>query len=130
MPTATYQQLLAEVVPAKIETEQDYDQIGAHLGELIGKGRTRTPEETRLMRLLAVLVEDYDRRNALPPDNSSPAELLQFLMEHSEKTAADLAPVFGSAVGAEQALDGVRGISADEARQLGALFSVSAGLFV
>ncbi len=118
------------MVPARIENDQDYDQIGAHLGELIGKGRNRTSEETRSMRLLAVLVEDYDRRNAMPPDNSSQSERLQFLMEHSEKELFDLAPVFGGMREAHTVLAGGRQISAEEARRLGALFHVAPGLFV
>jgi hypothetical protein len=67
---------LSETLPQAIETEKQYEQIGARLGELIGKGRSRTPEETKLMRLLAILVEDYDRKNALPPDDSTAAAKL------------------------------------------------------
>ncbi len=52
--------------------EDQYQEIGARLGDLVGKGRARSSEETKLMRLLAVLVEDYDRRHALPPSKSSP----------------------------------------------------------
>ena len=82
------------IKPQVIETDEQYRQIGARLWDLIGKGRSRTPDETKIMRLLALLVEDYDRRHAMPPDSSTPAERLQFLMEHS-RTPADLLPVFG-----------------------------------
>ena len=66
MPTATYEELLTEVLPERLEGHQQYRQISARLGDLIGAGRSRTPDETRLMHLLVLLVEDYDRRNALP----------------------------------------------------------------
>lgn len=96
MPPATYEKLLSEILPQVLETEKQYEQIGARLGDLIGKGRSRTPDETKLMRLLALLVEDYDRRHAMPPDDSTPAERLQFsngaLREDSRRPAARLRP--------------------------------------
>jgi antitoxin component HigA of HigAB toxin-antitoxin module len=95
MPTATYEELLIETLPQVIETEARYRQIARRFGDLAGKGRGRSAEETKLLRLLARLVEDYDRRHALPPDKSTPAEKLQFLLEHSGKTATDLKSVFG-----------------------------------
>lgn len=79
MPTATYEELLIETLPQVIETEAQYHQIARRFGDLVGKGRARSAEETKLLRLLALLVEDYDRRHALPPDNSTPAEKLRFL---------------------------------------------------
>ena len=130
MPTATYEQLLAETLPARIESDAQYRQLGERLGDLIGKGRARSADETRLMRLLVLLIEDYDRRNAMPPDDSTPAELLQFLVEHSGKTTADLIAVFGQRSHVNETLNGRRLISADQARKLGKVFGVSPGLFV
>jgi antitoxin component HigA of HigAB toxin-antitoxin module len=95
MPTMNYEQLLSEVLPQIIETGEQYEQIGDRLGDLIGKGKRRTVAETKLMRLLSLLVEDYDRRHDMPPDDTTPAERLRFLLEHSGKTLADLLPVFG-----------------------------------
>lgn len=82
------------------------------------------------MDLLGVLIDDYDWRNAMPPDESTPSEILQFLMEHSGKIQADLLAVFGQRSHANEAINGKRPISADQARKLGKLFSVNPGLFV
>ena len=130
MPTATYEKLLTEILPQVIETEAQYDLIARRFGDLIGKGRARSAAETRLLRLLALLVEDYDRRHALPPDRSTPAEKLQFLLGHSGKTAADLKPIFGQRSHVHEALTGKRSISAKQAQKLAKLFRVSAGLFL
>src|ERR1035438_5388185 len=89
MPTA-YEQLLLEAAPQVIETEREYEEIVRRAGDLVGKNRKRTPEETKLMRLLLLLVEDYDRRHAMPPDDSTPAEYLQFLVEHPDKPPNEL----------------------------------------
>jgi HTH-type transcriptional regulator/antitoxin HigA len=97
---------------------------------LVGKGRARSAEETKLLRLLALLAEDYERRHALPPDNSTPAEKLRYLLEHSGKAPTDLQPVFGQRSHVHEALTGKRSISAPQARKLGQLFRVSPGLFL
>jgi HTH-type transcriptional regulator/antitoxin HigA len=128
MPIATYEQL-AETLPARINDEEQYDSIGARFAELLTSLR-RTQAEDRLMDLLGILIADYDRRNAMPPDDSTPAELLQFLIEHSGKTTADLALVFGTRSHVNEALNGRRPISADQARRLGKLFNVRPGRFV
>jgi HTH-type transcriptional regulator/antitoxin HigA len=131
MPTATYEELLTEACPQAIENDRQYEAVGRRFGELVGKQRSRTPEETKLMRLLGILIQDYDRRNALPPEKSTPAELLQFLVEHSGRSAAELlSPIFGQRSHVSEALSGKRAISAAQARKLGALFRVSPGLFL
>jgi HTH-type transcriptional regulator/antitoxin HigA len=130
MSVATYEDLLIETVPRVIETEKQYREIGDRFGELVGKGRARTRDETKLMRLLALLVEDYDRRNAMPPDDGTPAERLRFLMEHSGKAPADLLPIFGQRSHVNEALNGRRTISAEQARKLAKLFHVRAGVFI
>jgi HTH-type transcriptional regulator/antitoxin HigA len=128
---ATYQQLLIETAPRVIETEDQYEGIANRAGELVSKGRKRTPEETQLMRLLVLLIQDYDHRHALPPDNSTPAERLRFLVEHSNKSATELlVPIFGQRSHVNETLNSKRAISAAQARKLGKLFNVDAGLFL
>jgi antitoxin component HigA of HigAB toxin-antitoxin module len=83
------------------------------------------------MRLLVLLIQDYDRRHALPPDASTPAERLRFLLEHSDKSATELPmPIFGQPSHINEALNGKRPISAAKARKLGKVFNVDAGLFL
>jgi HTH-type transcriptional regulator / antitoxin HigA len=126
----TYAELLADAVPAVIESERQYAEVIGRFGELITRGKRRTADETRLMRLLGLLIEDYDRQHALPPDGAAPGEKLRFLMEHSGKTAADLIPVFGQRSHVSEVLNGKRKISLQHARELGKLFGVKAWLFV
>jgi len=130
MPTATDQDLLVETVPEVILSEAQYRAVSARLGELLGEGRARSTEETRLMRLLAVLIEDYDRRHAIPAETSSPAERLRFLLEHSGKKPSDLLPVFGQRSHVNEALNGRREISLGKARRLAKLFGVKAAVFL
>jgi HTH-type transcriptional regulator/antitoxin HigA len=130
MPTETYEELLAEAVPQVIETDKQYREIGSRFGDLVGKSRARTRSETKLMRLIALLIEDYDRRNALPPDDSAPAERLRFLLDHSGRAPSSLIPIFGQRSHVNEALNGKRRISAEQARRLGKMFGVGPGLFI
>ena len=129
MPTATYEQLLTEMLPKRIENADQYDQIGSRFGDLLVK-RRRTAAEDALMDLLGVLIQDYDRRHAMPPDDSTPAELLQFLLEESGQPVSCLLPIFGQRSHVNEALNGKRKISAEQARKLGKMFSVKPGIFV
>ena len=133
MPTATkdrYERLLTEVLPKVIETGAQRESVSGRLSELVRKGRGRAPEETSLMELLAVLVHDYDRRNALPAATMAPDEAIRFLLEHSGKTPAGLLGIFGQRSHVNEALNGKRKISAAQARKLGEMFSVNPGLFI
>ena len=129
MPSVTYEELLIETLPSRIETDEQAEAIGARFGELLGRPQ-RTETEERLMNLLGVLIQDHDRRTALPPDDSTPAEMLQFMLEQSGKTPADLVPLFGAHDTVDDAIAGTRPISAEEARELGTLFGVNPGLFI
>ena len=129
MPTATYEQLLIETLPSRIDTEEQYEEIHAKFGELFTKQRL-SPAEERLKNLLGVLIQDYDRRHALPPDDSTPAEILQFLIDQPGRSPADLLPIFGQRSHVNEALNGKRKISVEQARKLGNLFSAKPGLFL
>src|SRR5271165_6252852 len=94
MPVSAYEQLLVDVLPSRIKTDAQYDAIHARFGELLRKAR-RTKAEERLMDLLGVLIEDFDRRNSLPPDGGTPSERLRFLIEQSARPSSDLLPAFG-----------------------------------
>ena len=112
------------------ETTKQYNDIANSFGNLVEKARLRTNEETKFMRLLAVLIEDYDRRHSLPPDGSKPADRLRFLIEHTGKTPADHIAIFGQRSHVNEALNGKRKISLAHAQKLGKLFNVKPGLFV
>jgi HTH-type transcriptional regulator/antitoxin HigA len=125
-----YGSLLYETLPSVIETGGQYDSLSERLSSLVRKGRSRTPEETRLMKLLAVLVRDYDERQAFPSATVSPEEAIRFLLEHSGKTPGDLLPVFGQRSHVSEALNGKREISLEQARKLAKIFSVSPRVFI
>jgi len=130
MTATAYEALLCETRPEVIETGEQYEAVAARLAKLVRKGRRRTLAESRLMGLLGVLVEDYDRRHALSPANTTPAERLKYLLETSGRTPADLLTVFGQRSHVHEALTGKRPISAEQARRLAVTFHVKPGVFL
>ena len=129
MPTV-YEELLLETKPQVIETRVQYDAIIRRVAALTRAGRRRTPDETKLFRLLSLLIQDYDRRHALPPDDSTPVERLQYLLEISGKAPAELLPIFGQRSHVNEALSGKRTISAAQARKLSEMFHLNPGYFL
>ena len=128
---ATYEELLIEAAPEVIETRERYHDVYERFSQLFDLGRKgRSPEQDKLFRLLALLIQDYDRRHALPPDDSTPAERLAYVLEVSGRTTADLVSVFGQKSHVSEALKGKRSISADQARKLGKMFHLNPGYFL
>lgn len=126
MSTA-YQALLIETQPEVIENRKQYDEFLARAAALVRLGRKRSREETKFLKLINLLIQDYDQRSALPPEKSTPGERLRYLLEVSGKKPADLTPIFGQRSHVNEALTGKRPISATQARKLSQLFHLKPG---
>ena len=97
---------------------------------LMSKGEENlAPEESRLARLMVVLIEDFEERSYKIPD-AAPYEVLQQLMEARDLRQADLLPIFGSRGYISDVVNGKRGISKEHAKKLGEFFHVSPSLFI
>ena len=123
-----YRNLLAEVAPKVIETEQEYDRTLAVVEKLTFK-KNRTPEEQALHKLLVTLIEAYETQN-YPMDQSAPHEILQHILESSGTRQADLVGVIGSSGVVSEVVNGKRSISKAQAKALGDYFKVSPTLFI
>jgi HTH-type transcriptional regulator / antitoxin HigA len=78
-----------------IETERDNDRLLAVVGRLMDKGENLSPEEEKLLKLLARLIEDFEKRYYQPED-ATPLEVLQHLMESRDVKQTHLWELFGS----------------------------------
>ncbi len=125
---ANYSNLLAEVAPRAIETEEEYDRLLA-VAERLTFAKNRTPEERALHKLLVTLIEVYEDQN-YPIDKSEPHEILQHIMEASGTRQADLVGIIGSSGVVSEVVNGKRAISKAQAKALGDYFKVSPSLFI
>ena len=125
-----YGQLLAQHLPAAIQADREQDRLAEVLLRLTVPARELTPEEERLVRLLEVLVDEYEeRRNAAAP-KGSPLQLLEGLMEFGNLRQADLVDVFGSQGNVSEVLTGKRKINLEHARRLSARFRIPVERFI
>lgn len=125
-----YSRLVSRVLPAVIETEEENERMLAAVERLMRKGEeTLTPEESRLFKLMAWLVEDFERR-AYPVPEAAPHEVLCHLAEARGLRQSDLLPIFGSRGYASDVMNGKRGISKAKAKELAEFFRVSPELFL
>lgn len=123
-----YGQLVAEVKPKVIETEDEYEQFLAVAERLTFK-RNQTPEESALYDLVTMLVEAYELQH-YEIDRSSPAEVLQHIIESSGIESIELINIFGSSESIDQVLAGTKSIDPNLAQALGDRFKLSPKIFL
>lgn len=123
-----YGKLLAETVPAVIDSDAEYERLEAIFNRLFKD--SRSPEEDKLFDLLANLLEDYEQQTLPPLKSTLPLETLKFLMSENDLKQKDIVSVFGSQGIASEVLSGKRAISKTQAKLLAEKFKVSAELFI
>jgi HTH-type transcriptional regulator/antitoxin HigA len=124
----TYSNLLAEIAPKAIDSEEEYDRLLA-VAERLTFAKNLTPEEKVLYKLLVTLIEVYETEN-YPIDKSEPHEILQHIMESSGTRQADLVGIIGSSGVVSEVVNGKRSISKAKAKALGDYFQISPSLFI
>lgn len=125
-----YGKLLMDVVPGAIETEEENERALATIDRLMRKDEiSLSPEEDRLLRMLVVLVEDFESR-AYPIGPTSPAVALRELMREHGLKQTDMVEIFGSQGTVSQVLNGKREISKSQAKKLSARFQLPVDIFI
>ena len=125
-----YGELLAQTLPTVIETEEENEHFLEIVNRLMSKGEGNlSPEEEKLLCLLVRLIEEFEEV-AYPMGNSTPHDMLLFLMEQRDLKQADLLEVFGSKGIVSEVVNGKRAISKTHAKRLAEKFKVSAEHFI
>lgn len=128
--TKRYGNLLADVLPAHIETEAENERILSIIQNLMKKGENNlSPEEERLLNLLVDLVEKFEEKT-YRFKSLNPLENLTELMQMRDLKQKDLVPIFGSQGITSEVLSGKRTISKTQAKKLAEFFHVSVELFI
>lgn len=121
-----------QTLPAVISSEEELERLTEEIDRLMTKGIREgelSPEEEQLLELLSVLVESYEDEH-YPMPESSPNEILKFLMEDRELKQKDLVHIFGSTGITSEVVNGKRSISKAQAKKLAEFFKVSVELFI
>src|SRR5260370_18245816 len=122
-----YAQLVVEMLPHVIHIEEENERYTAALEMLLAK-RDRTPEESRIVELLTLLIEDFEEKSySLPP--ATPSDIVRHLMESNGLRQVDLIDVFGAESTVSEVLNGKRDLAKSHIEKLSLRFNVSPELF-
>ena len=126
-----YGELLVSTLPAVITTEEENDRALSIVERIMDKGEDNiSPEESRLMILLAQLIEDYEDKAYPMGHIAKPIDLLKSLIWEHELKQADLVDIFGTQSVVSEVLNGKRGIGLNHAKRLAERFSLPVDLFI
>ncbi len=127
---AKYGRLLVEALPVVIASEAEYERVVSLMNKLAVIPESRiTPEQSRLLDLLTLLVEKYDDEHYQIPD-AAPHEVIQFLMQDRGLRNKDLEPALGSSGVTSEVITGKRKPSKTQIKKLAEFFQVSPDLFI
>jgi HTH-type transcriptional regulator / antitoxin HigA len=97
---------------------------------LMDKGENRAPEEDRLLDLLVKLVQDFEA-TAYPVGESTPGELLGYMIKQRGMKQVELIPVLGCSKSfISEMISGRREISKANAKKLAAFFEKPVDMFI
>ena len=122
-----YTRLLADVLPHVIHTEEENERCTAALEKLLAK-RDRTAEESRILELLTLLIEDFEDKNYSLP-RANPRDIVRHLMEANDLRQVDLVDVFGTESIISEVLHGKRDLAKSHIEKLSVRFNVSPEVF-
>lgn len=122
-----YAALLREIMPEVVRDERQ-NQIYIRRLEVLANKKSLTRAEEKLMKLLLLLVEDFERTSAPVPD-APPVDVLRHLMEAQGLRQKDLAEIFGTESIVSEVLHGKRELTKQHIRRLSVKFGVSPAVF-
>jgi HTH-type transcriptional regulator/antitoxin HigA len=122
-----YDRLLHRIQPRVPASREENQRLLAEIETLMNKGQDNlSPAEDAMLSMLFSLVREYERRS-FPRKKSTPAGMLEFLMEQNGLVPADL-PLSANRV--SEILSGKRDVSKEQAKRLGAFFRISPAAFI
>jgi HTH-type transcriptional regulator / antitoxin HigA len=124
-----YGKLLAYVLPEAIDSPEAHIRACAEVEKLLTKD-VLSPEENKLVKLLTALIVAYEKEKFPHLGNASPLDILEHLMENQGHTAKDLWGIIGDKGTVSKVLNGHRGISKLQIKQLAKFYGVSPATFI
>jgi HTH-type transcriptional regulator/antitoxin HigA len=123
-----YARLLAESLPTVIDSEGLNELYLEQVSELLRREDSLSPAETQLLKLLTLLIEDFEEKHYSVPQ-SGPLAVVAFLMDQHSLKQKDLTDIFGTPSITSEVLSGKRELNKEHIRRLSKRFGVSPELF-
>jgi HTH-type transcriptional regulator/antitoxin HigA len=125
-----YSKLLAAIQPKRILTEEENKKFLFTVDKLMSLGDNLTEDQSLLLELLVVIIEEFEDRQNYNLESAKPHEILKELMLEHQLKQKDLLPIFKSKGITSEVVNGKRSISKAKAKALGEFFKVSADVFI
>ena len=106
-----------------IRTKADYKAALVQAAKLVDLDPTKSSVEGKYLEVLAILIEDYERKN-YPTDPVDPIEAIKFRMDQASLTAKDLVPAIGNLNRVYEVLNGKRALSINMIKNLNKKFGI------
>jgi HTH-type transcriptional regulator/antitoxin HigA len=123
-----YARLLAESLPTVVDSEGLNELYLEQVSELLRREDSLSPAERQLLKLLTLLVEDFEEKHYAVP-RSGPLATVRFLMDQHSLKQKDLTDIFGTPSITSEVLSGKRELNKEHIRRLSKRFKVSPELF-
>ena len=123
-----YCRLLTGTLPSVIRSEEQNEEYVRQVGELLQREEHLTDAEREYVKLLTLLIEDFEGKAYSMP-SASPLEMITFLMDQHGLKQKDLTNVFGTRSITSEVLSGKRELNKEQIRRLSERFEVSPEMF-
>ncbi len=123
-----YARLLCESLPTVIDSEGLNELYLEQVSELLRREGSLSAAERQFVKLLTLLIEDYEEKHYELP-KASPLGMIAFLMNQHGLKQKDLSDVFGTPSITSEVLSGKRELNKEQIRRLSLRFHVSPELF-
>jgi len=123
-----YARLLSQSLPTVIDSEGLNELYLEQVSELLRREGSLSAAETQLLKLLTLLIEDFEEKHYAVP-HSGPLAVVTFLMEQHGLKQKDLTDIFGTPSITSEVLSGKRELNKEHIRRLSKRFHVSPELF-
>jgi HTH-type transcriptional regulator/antitoxin HigA len=124
----TYAELVGVLVPRAIHDAVEFKNASEIMNAMAGHELNEEQED--YLETIAILVDEYDRAHNEQPKKSKPLEVLHLLVEEHGISGRELGRILGNEAAGGFILRGERSVTVDQAKKLGARFSVDPSLFL
>jgi HTH-type transcriptional regulator / antitoxin HigA len=115
-------------VPRAIHDAVEFKNASEIMNAMAGHELNEDQED--YLKTIAILVDEYDRAHNQQPKKSKPLEVLHLLVEEQGISGRELGRILGNEAAGGFILRGERSITVNQAKKLGARFSVDPSLFL
>lgn len=124
----TYSELVGVHMPKAIHDHVEFENASEIMNALAGHELNKDQEE--YLDTVSILVDEYDRTHNAQPKKATALAVLELLVEEHGISGRELGKILGNEAAGGFILRGERHITVEQAKKLGARFSVDPSVFL